>query len=206
MKPFSKMMKILIYLFFSFLILCLYLKILSLGNFNIETRQDIARQMSERSVFAYRKWELLADHAVFQEIEQHFESEHVMLRLEELLDLNTNDLIPTLKDMFVTNYDTNDFLNAHNDYYAGTFAFVASLTDGPEWREDWGGELVFECEASTKPKPKPRSYARLGLEWCETVSPSFNTLVLFHTKTPGYSFFLSLLHSLFPSMYLYVPG
>ncbi len=149
---------------------------------DIAARQQVANNMDKEGIFAYRKWELVREHPVFTEMDEYMRSDEALNRIEAVLGLSKGALMPRLKDMFVTNYDKGDFLSAHNDYHAGNFAFVASLTHGPAWKESYGGNLEFQCKLS---KLNARATNVFSTRWCENVPPVFNTLVLFKTKQPG---------------------
>ena len=94
-------------------------------------------------------------------------------------------LAPALSDLFVTQYSVGDFLTPHNDGAGGSWAFVVSLMDGPgkeEWNaDDFGGTLRFECPHNHNVKYRQQNGMQQPYQWCESLSPSFNSLLLFRT-------------------------
>ena len=149
----------------------------------ISARNIMARILKEQDFFAYSKWELPPSHKLVKDMEDAF-SKDMRLKVMNILkdDYPNIELAPELSDLFVTLYSTSDFLSPHNDGYAGSWAFVISLMDGPsnrEWDpEAFGGGLQFECPVD------PHRHYHQG-EWCEVLSPTFNTAVIFQTRVLG---------------------
>jgi Rps23 Pro-64 3,4-dihydroxylase Tpa1-like proline 4-hydroxylase len=88
-----------------------------------------------------------------------------------LLEIHVDELDNTLTDLFVTHYDVGNFLSPHNDAASGTYAFVASLASGPQWKSKFGGALEFLCEPGIRKKV------------CHRFGSNFNTLIIFPTRS-----------------------
>jgi Rps23 Pro-64 3,4-dihydroxylase Tpa1-like proline 4-hydroxylase len=157
---------------------------------NIDSRNATAQQMRNADLFSYSKWELDPSHSLVKEMEDAFKSQEMRTRFaKHILKDPTVNLSPELSDLFVTLYSTGDFLSPHNDGMAGKWAFVVSLMDGPddkEWQGDeFGGTLRFECPFTHAKyqQPLPAGKNVPTRQWCETLTPSFNTAIVFQSMT-----------------------
>ena len=159
---------------------------------NVSKRREMALELKEFNKFAYAKWEL--EHGdLFHEMEEYFLRPETIKQVEGiLLDQGIQvSLLPQLSDFFVTQYSSGDFLSKHNDYYAGSWAFVISLMDSPEedtvWQDHFGGQLRFECPFSSTAKGQSESTTGSSNDnpedsfWCSSIAPTFNAALIFQT-------------------------
>jgi Rps23 Pro-64 3,4-dihydroxylase Tpa1-like proline 4-hydroxylase len=144
-------------------------------------------------------------------MEKAFCSEEMRTRITNIIeDVNFSNhgqhgvvrLAPELSDLFVTQYSVGDFLTPHNDGAGGSWAFVVSLMDSPgeeEWNaDDFGGTLRFECPRNHV-KFRQQNGMRRPYQWCESLSPSFNSLLLFRTySSDGKKITTGPLHEVLP--------
>jgi hypothetical protein len=133
----------------------------------VPERQEVALQLLEKNMFAYRKWELERNNSVHLDMLNYLETPQVRERVGKILRARVAE---KLGDFFVTLYAKDDFLSAHSDVYGGTWAVVIYLADEGRPAQD-GGELSFFCQSSGS--------------WCQKVLPKRNRLVLFRTRRPG---------------------
>eukprot|EP00939_MAST-03C_sp_MAST-3C-sp1_P004920 g4920.t1 len=134
-------------------------------------RRTIANRMLAKGLFSYVKHELPRGDPTLKEIETYMLSEATRERVGEALNTTGDRLNQTeLSDLFATTFGPGDFLSAHDDGYAGTYAFVASLATGPTWRPEFGGALEFLCKSNRT--------------WCGALGPKYRSLVLFRTRDP----------------------
>ena len=135
-------------------------------------RREIANRMLRKGRFSYVKHELPREDPTLKEIEAYMLSEETRRRVGEALNTTGDRLNETeLSDLFATTFGPGDFLSAHDDSVAGTYAFVASLAKGPAWRSEFGGQLEFFCKSSRT--------------WCGALGPKYRSLVLFRTRDPA---------------------
>ena len=148
----------------------------------IPARRRAARELQAANQFAYSKWELERNHTVFTQTKRHFErgaTRKAVRSLVAKLTAGSGHAEPALSkklaDLFVTWYRAGDFLSPHQDFYSGTVAFVLNLARGARgeaWKPEYGGSLAFVCEEEGK-----------QAAWCNQIQPTFNTLVLFRTRS-----------------------
>ena len=133
-------------------------------------RRKLASQMHKAGQFAYAKHELPPGHAVLQEISAYMLRSDTRNRIASALNTTGDQLDgDELSDLFATSFAEGDFLSMHADGFSGTYAFVASLATGP-WKPEYGGALEMFCRDTR--------------QWCGSLAPKFNTLVVFKTRQP----------------------
>eukprot|EP00040_Diaphanoeca_grandis_P000892 m.16775 g.16775 ORF g.16775 m.16775 type:complete len:305 (-) comp11198_c0_seq1:303-1217(-) len=140
------------------------------GNFNIQKRKELAVAIADENRFSYSKWELPPDYDIVQRIRDHMVKPSTVERVNKIFGVNGR-VNASISDLFVTQYSGGDFLSPHDDSFAGTYAFVVSLTRGPEWKPGYGGELEFFCFKNRV--------------WCQRFPPKFNTALFFKTRDPN---------------------
>lgn len=156
---------------------------------NIGQRNESARHLLRNGAFSYAKWEFDYEHSLVKEIESFLTRQDTADKVKTAVGLE-NDFHPGLSDIFVTHFSTGDFLSTHDDGFAGTWAFVISLLDhprnDPNWNSDeFGGVLRFECPYNISDLPASTRYPPGEIQWCEELSPSFNSAVFFRTRPKG---------------------
>ena len=147
----------------------------------IDERKVIANAMYDANQFSYAKWELHPSNPLVAEMENFMASEYTRKRIQNIIRERQSSVkfSSDLSDFFVTLFSTGDFLSPHDDGNSGTFAFVLSLMEGEgDWLSEYGGELRFQCEETIQ-----RGFSG----WCETLKPSFNSLILIETRVQGES-------------------
>ena len=117
--------------------------------------------------FAYSKWELGAQHAVYAAVGELMDAPQVRGAVGGALAAAYPGVgLGSITDYFVTAFDDGDFLSTHSDGASGSAAWVLHLAEG--WRAADGGALSFSAGSAVQ--------SRRDFE------PRFNRMLLFLTR------------------------
>ena len=115
-----------------------------------------------------------------RDILKHMEKKTTRDQVAEILRMPADkQLRDKTIEVFVTQYSSGDFLSIHDDAIGSddmpTYAFVVSLTQGPTWQPEFGGELQFLIAKKGQRKPS----------WDAGFGPQFNRAMFFKTSDPA---------------------
>tara|TARA_Y100001958_G_C21201481_1_gene528085 strand:+ start:556 stop:1263 length:708 start_codon:yes stop_codon:yes gene_type:complete len=125
-------------------------------NSDIASRRIKAKEMFDKGLFSYSKYEYDDNADILKEIKNKLTEKNTLNFISSLV----NKKITKIMDIFISKYEKGDFLSEHTDNTLGKYAFMIYLNKG--WDISCGGNLnIIKNDKSI-----------------DTVVPEFNKLVL----------------------------